>query len=255
MNKPLISVITVCFNAEQTIAETIKSVKRQDCPNFEYILVDGCSTDGTAELVQSLNKDGWIKFISEKDNGLYDAINKGISISQGEIICLLHADDTFADFGTLSHILFLFNNNPNADAVAASVNIYRGSEFNMPYRVYDSTTFRTWQFRIGMQPPHPGFFVKRSAFEQVGYYRTQYKISGDFDWLLRAIYLCKLKVLYTNYTAVHMRDGGMSSSGWKSKKLMNNENLRILKFHGIYSNGLLIYLKYIFKIFQVRRFF
>lgn len=251
----MFSVITVCFNAEKTIASTIASVLAQDYPNLEYIIIDGLSTDQTLNIINQHNAGGKIRLISEKDEGLYDAINKGISLCTGEFTGILHADDVFADTGVLSRIVAEFEKDTSAEAVSASVSIFKENDRKRPYRIYKSTSFRNWQFRIGMQPPHPGFFIRKAALDKVGYYRTQFKISGDFDWLLRAIYLCKIHVVYTDYIAVHMSDGGISSSGWKSKKLMNNENLRILKLHGIYSNKFLVYLKYLWKIFQIRKIF
>lgn len=251
----MFSVVTVCFNAEKTIASTIASVLSQDYPNLEYIIVDGLSTDQTLSIIQQHNASGTIRVISEQDEGLYDAINKGISLCTGEIIGILHADDVFADSAVLSRIVTEFERHTAAEAVSASVSIFKGNERKKPYRIYKSTRFRNWQFRLGMQPPHPGFFIKKAALDKVGYYRTQFKISGDFDWLLRAIYNHKIHVVYSDYIAVHMSDGGISSSGWKSKKLMNAENLRILKLHGIYSNQFLVYLKYLWKIFQIRKMF
>lgn len=241
----------MCYNAENTISDTLLSVQQQDYPAFEHIIVDGMSTDDTLEKVRSFPS-GIIRIISEKDDGLYDALNKGADNAKGDVIVLLHADDTLADRHVLQRMATLFEGNTSLDAVAASVKIFRKGD-SKPYRIYDATKFRTWQFRLGMQPPHPGFFVRKEAFRKVGFYRTMYKISGDFDWLLRAIRICNLKVHYTNDVVVHMLDGGISSSGWKNRKLMNRENLRILKNHGIYSNLLLIYLKYIIKIFQIKK--
>lgn len=251
MNNPEISIITICYNAADTISATMQSVLNQDYTNFEYILVDGASKDSTVEIIKSF-KDDRIRYISEKDEGLYDAINKGIQLSTGKYISLLHADDKYASKHVLKDIINQFNSHPNIDAISSSINIYKTTNINKPYRVYKSTNFKKWQFRIGMQVPHPGFFVKRTAFEKVGYYRIQYKISGDFEWLLRATLLYKLNILYTDYISVHMLDGGLSSSGWKSKTLLNNEILKILKSHKIYSNRLLVYSKYFFKFFQLR---
>lgn len=251
MNNPKVSVITVCYNAASTISETIKSVLSQSYTNLEYIIVDGASADNTAEIVASF-RDERIRFISEKDEGLYDAINKGLYLSKGDILAILHADDRFYDSNVLSFVADQLSVENGPDALAGSVNIFKPGDLIKPYRVYNAAKFRDWQFRIGIQPPHPGFFITRNAFEKVGYYRTQYKISGDFEWLLRAIRIHKLKVKYTDKVCVNMLDGGLSSSGWKSKTLLNKEILRILKMHGIYSNKLLVYSKYLLKVFQLR---
>lgn len=251
MNNYKVSVITVCYNAEATIYDTVNSVLAQDYPNLEYIVIDGNSKDKTLEIVRSFDQNR-IKLISEPDLGLYDAINKGISLAASDIIGLLHADDNYAHNGVIQKIVTMFNGPEQWDAVSSSVNIFKKKTDEKPYRFYNAAKFKPWMFRIGMQPPHPGFFIKKAALEKVGYYRIQYKISGDFDWLLRAICIHKLKVFYTSEVSVHMQTGGVSSSGWKSTKLMNNEDLKILKSNGIYSNKLMIYLKYFLKIFQIK---
>lgn len=251
MNKLVVSVITVCYNAAATIRETIESVLSQNYQEIEYILVDGGSTDTTCDIIRSYT-DPRLRFISEKDEGLYDAINKGIQMSGGDILCLLHADDVFASDNTLAMVVSHFETDAELEALSCAVHIYKPGRSDKPYRVYRSDNFKSWQFRLGMQPPHPGFFVSRSGFGKVGYYCTQYRISGDFEWLFRAISLVKLKVKYSCDVAVKMRDGGLSSSGRESKLQLNNEILKILKMHGIYSNKLLVYSKYLIKVFQLR---
>ncbi len=253
MNRPKISIVTICYNAEKTIADTVKSVLSQNYPQLEYIIVDGASSDATLEILYGFES-GKFRLISEKDEGLYDALNKGINLCTGSIIGILHADDVYANSGVLSEMATHFENDEHLEAVSSSIEIYKPGNVDKPYRVYLSTRFRKWQFRLGMQPPHPGFFVKKSGFDKVGFYRIQYKISGDFDWLLRAILIHYLNVKYTDTITVHMRDGGLSSSGWKSKVLLNNEILKILKIHGIYSNKLLVYSKYLLKVFQLKSF-
>ena len=253
MNNLKVSIITICYNAENTILKTVKSVLDQDYANIEYIIIDGASTDKTVSILNKFSNNEF-KLLSEKDEGLYDAINKGISICTGDIIGLLHSDDIYPNSKVISTIVSHFELDKSTEALSSSVEIYKSSNFTNPYRIYKANSFKSWQFKIGIQPPHPGFFITKNAFEKVGYYRTQYKISGDFDWLLRAILLNKIKVKYTDYVSVFMLDGGLSSSGWKSKVRMNNENLKILKSHGIYSNKIFIYLKYFLKIFQIRGF-
>ena len=247
-----VSIITICYNAESTILKTVKSVLEQDYKNIEYIIIDGASKDETVPILKGFVNNEF-RLISEKDDGLYDAINKGISICTGDIIGLLHSDDIYPNSSVISTIVSHFKSDQSIEAISSSVEIYKSDTFIYPYRIYKANSFKSWQFKIGIQPPHPGFFITKKTFEKVGYYRTQYKISGDFDWLLRAVFVNKLKVKYLEYVSVFMLDGGLSSSGWKSKIRMNNENLKILKSHGIYSNKLLLYSKYFLKVFQIRR--
>jgi len=251
LNNIKVSVITVCYNAEKTISRTVKSVLSQKYSNVEYIIIDGASTDSTLDILNSYSNNEF-KLISEKDNGLYDAINKGISLCTGDIIGLLHSDDIYPNENIISTVVSYFENDHFLEALSSSVEIFKTADFINPFRIYKANNFRKWQFKIGIQPPHPGFFITKEALNKVGFYRTQYRISGDFEWLLRAILINKIVVKYVPFTSVFMLDGGLSSSGWKSKVKMNNENLKILKSHGIYSNKFLLYSKYLLKVFQIR---
>ncbi|MCC6817676.1 MAG: glycosyltransferase [Bacteroidia bacterium] len=250
-NLPKVSIITICFNSAATIADTLDSVRNQSYQSIEHIIVDGCSTDATLDIIQSKWHNGMV-LKSEKDHGLYDALNKGLKMCSGDIIGILHSDDHLANPQVIETIVGFFEQDKTIEAVSSSIEIFKPGKLSKPYRVYKATNFKVWQFRIGIQPPHPGFFFHKNAITKVGYFNSSYKISGDFDWLLRAILKEKINVKYSNYVSVNMLDGGVSSSGLNSKKLMNKENQRILKAHGIYSNSFLMYLKYLFKIFQLR---
>jgi glycosyltransferase involved in cell wall biosynthesis len=251
LNNPKISIITICFNSQETIEDTLRSVHEQSYQNIEHVIVDGASTDATMEIVKKYQTDKMV-LISEKDHGLYDALNKGFKLATGDVIGVLHSDDFLANANSIRDLAQIFNQNPNCDAVSASVDIFKPNQMNQAYRKYNASKFKLWQFRIGNQPPHPGFYIKKKAFDQIGYFNSSYKISGDFDWLLRGLLKEKIKVVFSELVLVHMRDGGISSSGVKSKKIMNKENLRVLKSHGIYSNSIMIYCKYFLKIFQLR---
>ncbi|NQW43258.1 MAG: glycosyltransferase [Bacteroidetes bacterium] len=251
MNKPKFSIITICYNAEKTIADTIKSVVEQNYPNIEYIIIDGGSKDLTLKAIEPY-KYKIATLVSEPDKGLYDALNKGLKLATGDIIGLLHADDFYADNNVLAYIESLFEDNKTMECISSSVNIYKNNIFNKQYRLYKATRFKLWQFRLGMQPPHPGFFFKKEVLQKVGLFNTNFKISGDFDWLLRTIKVNKAKVMYTPFISVSMRHGGVSSSGFKSTFLMNKENLKSIKANGLNSNLIIIYLKYFIKIFQLK---
>lgn len=253
MNNPKISIITICFNAERTIEQTVVSVLEQDYNNVEYIVIDGASKDKTIQRLEAY-KGRITHLVSEPDKGLYDALNKGLNKATGDIIGILHSDDFYADDSVLSKIASLFEKHQGMQAVAASVQIFKHENFKVPFRTYDAAKFKIWQFRLGIQPPHPGFFISREGLQKVGLYNTSYKISGDFDWLLRALKIHRIKTHFTQFVAVYMRDGGLSSSGFKSKQLMNSEDLQSLKANGIYSNLLFIYCKYFIKIFQINLF-
>lgn len=250
MNNPKVSIITICYNAEKTISQTIQSVLNQAYENIEYIIIDGASKDSTYNVIETF-KPKITKVISEPDKGLYDAFNKGLKQVTGDIIGILNADDFYPHPKVISNVVELFNSNPNAEAISTSVQIFKNNQFIQPFRTYHANSFKKWQFRMGIQPPHPGFFITSQALLKVGGYNEAFRISGDFDWLLRAIWVHKIKVVYSNVVTVFMRDGGLSASGFSSKKRMNAENLKALKANGIYSNLVFIYSKYFLKVFQL----
>jgi glycosyltransferase involved in cell wall biosynthesis len=252
LKAPKISIVTVVFNADPTIAQCIESVLNQDYPHIEYIIVDGKSTDDTLRIVHSYQERIDV-IISEKDKGLYDAMNKGIQAASGDFIGIVNADDFLASPYVISHLASLITSHPNAEAICSSVAIFKEDKWNKPWRIYDATRFKLWQFRLGIQPPHPGCYIKRECFSQYGNYNSKYRISGDFDILLRFLYVHRIKAIYTDFISVHMRDGGLSSMGLKSKIKMNNEDLDALKSQGIYSNKLMVWSKYLIKIFQLWR--
>lgn len=218
--------------------------------DIEYIVIDGASKDNTVQIINSFDE-RIDTVISEPDKGLYDALNKGLKLATGDIIGILHSDDFYPHASVINEIQKIFDSNPECEAVSASVEIFKGENFKTPFRNYDATKFKPWQFRMGIQPPHPGFFIKKNVLKSVGFFDIRYKISGDFDWLLRAIKVHKINVHYTAFVAVNMRDGGLSSSGMASKQQMNREDLQSLRTHHIYSNLFLIYLKYFIKLFQI----
>jgi glycosyltransferase involved in cell wall biosynthesis len=247
-----ISIITVCYNAEAHLKRCIESVLQQDYNNVEYVIVDGASKDNTVAIVESYG--GRIsKFVSEPDNGIYDAMNKGLALATGDVVGILNADDMYADSTVLSQIMSEFKSDSELQAVCTDVGIYKDSELNKLYRYYKASAFKLWQFRFGTQPPHPGFFIKRECYLNHGNFDENYRISADFDILLRM-----LKVHGVNYKnipllSVKMQHGGASNSGLKSRMIMNRENLHSLRKNGVFSLSLLIWSKYFWKVFQIFR--
>ncbi|MBC7425285.1 MAG: glycosyltransferase [Bacteroidia bacterium] len=249
MNSLKISIITVVYNAESTIAQCVESVLSQEHPDIEYIVVDGNSKDNTINVLEPYrNKISHL--VSEPDKGLYDAMNKGIRLATGDIVGILNADDFYASNQVLNYVNSQFTNS-DIEGLCTDVAIYKNENFTKPFRYYSAQSFSTWQFIIGIQPPHPGFFVKKNCYDKFGLYDPEYRIAGDFELLLRFIKINKIKTVYNNFLSVKMRDGGLSASGFKSKVKMNKEDLKALKKHGIFSFGLLIWTKYIFKLKQL----
>ena len=281
-----ITLITACFNSEATIRTAIESVLSQKGVDIEYIVVDGGSKDGTVEIIKGYEKQllnlSTIKpfnfrWLSEKDSGMYDAINKGIKMATGDVVGILNADDVLATDDTLAHIAAHFeegqtvenrsdlistvSNNKCIDALYADIRFVTRQDAASPsleavgalrnaktVRYCSAAKWRPWMFRFAAMVPHPSFYVRRECFERLGGYSLDYRICADFELELRYLYLAKLKAAYLPECVVVMRMGGMSTAGWRSNIVINREDLRALRSHGIWSCLPLIYLKYLFKI-------
>lgn len=248
MLKPVISVITVSYNSKGTIINTIKSVLSQTYPEIEYLIMDGSSVDGTVEVIKSFGSQ-ISKFTSEPDKGIYDAINKGIRLSTGNIIGILNSDDFFYDNYVIQRVVDTFNEN-NVDAVFGDVQFVDKNDLSKVTRYYSSKHFKPGLFRFGFMPAHPSFYVKREFFEKFGYYKTDYKIAADFELLLRFLLINKISYKYIEMPFVSMRTGGMSNKSINSNYILNKEIARACKENGIRTNYVNIYSKYFRKIFE-----
>ena len=213
MQKPKISLITVTRNAETTIQRCIESVLSQDYANVEYIVFDGLSTDGTVEIINQYNNH-ISYFVSERDSGIYDAMNKGIKIATGDIVGILNADDCFADKTVLSEVADSFINN-EVDALYGDLEYIR-PDGNVVRR-WKSGYYKVASFNWGWMPPHPTFYCKRLIFNEFGYYDPKFGTAADYELMLRFMYLNKLSVFYLNKVMVKMSVGGVSNKTLSSR--------------------------------------
>ncbi len=243
-----ISIITVVYNNCSTIRQCIDSVLSQNYPDLEYIVVDGASTDGTTDIIRSYGN-RISRFISEPDKGIYDAMNKGLALASGEVVGILNSDDFYASVDVLAAVARFFEES-KADAVSTDVAIYRDERFDKAWRYYRCRSWKPWMFRIGWQPPHPGFFLKNECYRKFGVFDTQFRISADFDLLLRMILKHRIRVSFHSFLSVKMRDGG-ASAGLKNMSKANREDHISLRKNGYFSWLPLIWLKYVFKVFQL----
>jgi len=245
-----ISIITVVRNNVATINDAIESVLSQTYKNIEYIIVDGASTDGTVEVVQGYtNKID--KFISEKDQGLYDAMNKGIGLATGDVIGILNSDDVYFDKNVLENIVNTFRDK-QLDSVFGDLYYVNKDDLNKIVRYWKSSDFKLGSFAKGWHPPHPAFFVKKDIYEKYGMFDLQLKVSADFDLMLRFLEKYQISSMYLPKILVKMRIGGESNSSLKNIITSNQSILKSFKKNGIRVN-ILMYLFYrlVPKIIQI----
>jgi len=204
------SVITVCLNGVLTIEDTVGSVLRQNHELIEYIVVDGASTDGTQGLVAKYNG-GVSKFVSEPDEGIYDAMNKGIRLAEGEFVAFLNADDMYADDRVISDVVAAAEAG-DLDAVYGDLLYVRRDDTSRVVRYWKAGEYLPGAFRLGWVPPHPTFFCRRSVFEKFGAFDANYRLAGDFELMLRFLEKHRIRVAYIPRPLVRMRVGGRANT-------------------------------------------
>ena len=204
-----VSIITVCFNSAKTIEDTLRSVLGQDYENIEYVVVDGGSTDATPSILKKYGRQIH-KCISEPDNGVYDAMNKGIALASGDIIATLNSDDIYASPTVVSRMVDLIKAN-NLDAAYADLAYIKGNDTDNIVRFWKTGYFQPGSFARGWVPPHPTFFCKKDVFGRYGYFRGDYHISADFELMLRFFEKHQIDVGYLPEVIVNMRTGGKAN--------------------------------------------
>lgn len=227
-----VSIITVVYNAEHTVAGAIESVLSQDYKNIEYIIVDGASTDGTLNVVKK-HKQHIAKIISEKDKGIYDAMNKGIAAASGDIIGILNADDFYASKDAISSIVKEFKN-AKSDAVYSDLVYVDQLNTDKVVRYWKSSSFSKKMFFNGEFPPHPTLFINRSVYKRLGAFRIDLKLSADFELMLRYLGKNAITTSYMPKVLIAMRMGGASNASVKRiwKSLM--ECVKAFKINGLF---------------------
>ena len=249
-----ISIITATYNSGKTLRDTIESVLRQSYTDYEYIVKDGGSKDDTLEIVKAYApKFGdKIKAISEPDQGIYDAMNKGIQMATGDVIGILNSDDFYTSANALQVIADTFANN-DIDATYGDIHFVNDDDLSKCVRYYSSAIFRRSFMRFGLMPAHPSFYCKKAVYEKYGSFDTSYKVAADFENLLRIIYVGNIKTKYIPKDFVTMRTGGASTAGLSSRTQIMKDHLRALKANGIYSNVFLLSLRYVYKLYELVR--
>lgn len=206
-----ISIITVCFNSEKTIEETLESVSKQDYDNYEHIIIDGGSTDKTLKIVEKYRCINKMKIVSEPDEGLYDAMNKGVRLASGDIIGILNSDDVYANKRVLSIIADTFMRN-KCDAIYSDL-LFKDQNMEKIERVWKAGK---GSIHTGWHPPHPTLYIKSDVFRRTGEFKLKYSIAADFDFMVRLMKMPDLKICYIPQCLIFMRIGGASTGGLKN---------------------------------------
>ena len=227
-----ISVITPVFNGQETLRSCIQSVLNQTYADKEYIVVDGGSNDKTVEILKTYPPNG-LKWISEKDKGLYDAFNKGIRMSTGDIICFLCADDMYTHENVLQTISTTFKNHRECDIVYGDIIYVNRKDLNKIDRYWKSSSFRPGLFKKGWLPPNTALFIRRNVFDKYGVFNLKFKFASDVDLQYRFFEIHRLKTLYTPGILVTMRSGGISNSSWRGMYKSLKECYDSLKSHKV----------------------
>lgn len=247
-----ISIITVTYNSAATLQDTIDSLLRQSYTDWEHIIVDGGSKDETLSIITAneARYGGHLRYISEKDNGIYDAMNKGIRMATGDVVGTLNSDDFFFDDNVLSRVADTLNAQSDLDAIYGDVRFVDAADLTHTVRYYSSRTFRPWKMRMGYMPAHPSFYCRKACFERAGLYNPSFRIAGDFEFLLRLLYIKKAQSCYLPFCFVTMRQGGVSTANYRAHLLINKEHLHALRANGVYSNIFFLSVRYIYRIYE-----
>jgi glycosyltransferase len=269
MNSPKVSVITVSFNTKDTIEDTILSVINQKYPHIEYIIIDGGSSDGTVDIIEKYCKGGrslpvgsslgeaegrqgavfTMCYISEKDNGIYDAMNKGIKAATGEIIGIINSDDFYVSENVINKVVDTMENN-KVDICWGNLVYVDSKNSDKIVRYWESCGYKESLFKKGWMPPHPTFFVRKNVYEEYGVFKTDYSIAADFELMLRFLEKHRVKSYYIPQVLVKMRTGGDSNKNLGRITKANFQCYRAFKDNELDVSIIGLIWKPVSKIFQ-----
>lgn len=249
-----VSIVTATWNSGRTVEDTIKSVLCQTYKNYEYLIIDGLSKDSTLEIARKYEPlfEGRMRIYSEKDKGIYDAMNKGFQKATGDVLMLINSDDLFARPDAVELVVKEFERHPDVDGVYADLNYVSQSNVNNIVRVWKTGNQKP--MRYGWLPAHPTFYIKREYYEKYGYFNLSYPLAADFELMLRFIEKYKVRLTYLPLSLVKMRLGGATSRSIQNIYKQDIETIRAFKENGL-SGGNIFYLffRYLPKIMQYFR--
>ena len=229
-----VSIITICYNSEKYIRFAIESILNQTYKDIEYIIIDGMSKDSTLDIVKSYEPlfMGRMKWKSEPDEGIYDAMNKGISLATGELIAILNSDDVYYDNDIIKYVVSKIEE-CNVDTLFGDIEVVKADNIDVIIRKWKSSQFMENSFIKGWHPPHPAFFVKRKVYDQYGLFDTNIAVSADFELMLRFLERYRVSTIYYDRTIVKMRMGGESTGSLKRIIIGNIGVIKAFKMNNI----------------------
>ena len=242
-----ISIITVSYNAASTIGDTLKSIADQSYNSIEHIIIDGASSDNTAEIIANFPHVAF--YVSEKDKGIYHAMNKGIELATGDVIGILNADDLYSHHDVLHNVAELFKDS-SVDAVYADLNFVDSADTRKVKRKWRSGSYKVNDFYWGWMPPHPTFFVRRSVYLNLGMFNTLLNSSADYELMLRLLLKHEIKAAYLQDVIVNMRLGGKSTASLKNRLIANQEDRMAWALNGVKPHYFTLILKPLRKLKQ-----
>tara|TARA_A100001011_G_scaffold91683_1_gene96335 strand:- start:11505 stop:12263 length:759 start_codon:yes stop_codon:yes gene_type:complete len=246
--KKKITILTPTHNSAKTILANLRSVKNQKYNNWEHIIIDNKSNDNTLDLIKA-NANNKIKVISEKDKGIYDAINKGIQLAKGEIISILHSDDVYFNKNTLQKVIKVFKNQ-DVGIIYGNLLYVSKEDTNKVIRYWKSSDFNKGIFSKGWSPPHPTFFVKKKIYNKYGKYKVNIGNPADIELMYRFLELKEIKSKYVNEILIKMRYGGKSNNSIIQIFIQNLQILKILNLKNPFKMLKFIYFKIIERTLQ-----
>lgn len=247
-----VSIITASYNSGKYIEDTIKSVLSQSYQNIEYIIIDGGSKDDTLDIVKKYEKNfnGRLKWISEKDKGIYDAMNKGINLATGDLVGLINSDDYLSNETIIEKVVNKIKEK-NSDLIYGDLDFIKESDKTDIVRKWKSGVYKKGIFRRGWHPAHPTLYIKKEFYDRVGNFSLDYKIAADFDLMLRIFEKNNPKVDYLEEVMVKMRVGGVSTGGFESKLTIAKECSRAWSKNNLSKPFLFDYIRFITKLKQM----
>lgn len=246
-----VSVITVCYNSQASLQKALDSVALQTWPDIEHIVIDGASSDATPAIIQR-NASRIAYFVSEPDTGVYQAMNKGLKQATGDVIAFLNSDDVYQDDRVLELVVNTMQDQ-GLDALYGNVDFFNSAAPERTVRTYDSGRFSPARIAWGWMPAHPALFLSRRIYQDFGYFREDYQIAGDYEFVARIFKDGKLRSIHLAQTLVRMQIGGLSTAGLHATYVLNKEILRACRQNGINSNWLMVLSKYFFKFRELLR--